>query len=939
MKSRFIPFLTVSILTLGTLSVKGQLLIEDFPGATALAQQLVGAGVTISNVTFTGNPAMAGIFENKGGTKIGIGSGIVLTSGRARTNGGTGVNGNGTTPASNTLADNGWGLPGDPDLGIEIGSSSLRDACILEFDFIPLGDSIRFNYVFSSEEYVSQYVCSFNDAFAFFISGPGFTGQKNIALVPNTSIPVSIFNVNDVPGGACPNNQAYFLDNSTNTQFTHDGLTTTLVAHEKVRPCEVYHLKLVIADVIDDAFDSGVFLEARSLSSNVIGMSNLTQIDPAGNSYLVEGCVPGSFTIKRPRKDPTALTVMLTYEGTAVNGIDYQLMPDQVTIPSNDDMVTVNIIPIVDNTSEGVETILVKALAGCATGLPSATTTIEIRDYDALVIVPQAADVCRNAPVQLTASPGYSVYQWDADPTLSDPSIANPVAIPSSPITTYIATATLGSCNAKDSVILRTKMVELLSTTNVNCKDGNTGAFMISGSSIWQTPVQFSIDGVNWQPAGSFSNLPAGSYWAKIKDAGCIDSVQVNIIQAFADLIADNSIISAASCTGGADGTITLSATGGKSPYTFSLDGNTFQSAGIFNVVPGDYSLTIRDANGCEAFTTATVALNNTVTLEAGQDVTICNGTSFKMESVSNSADLLWTPSASLDDPTLLTPTASPSDTTKYYITATTGVCIRLDSIQVNIRPAPIANAGADIDVCFGKVFEMSGSGGVEYLWSPSVGLTTAADIANPSAKAKQNITYHLAVKDMFGCSSLQKDEVSVTVTPVVKLTAGSDTIAAIGQPIQLHAKDRNNAGVTTYIWTPAGFLDDPTIANPVAILLQDQRFMITAATPEGCEGIDDILIKVYKGPDIYVPSGFTPDNNGLNDILKPIAVGIKELKFFRVFNRNGQMVFFTQQYSHGWDGRIKGVAQSTGTYVWMAEGIDYTGKTVIRKGVTTLIR
>ncbi len=95
----------------------------------------------------------------------------------------------------------------------------------------------------------------------------------------------------------------------------------------------------------------------------------------------------------------------------------------------------------------------------------------------------------------------------------------------------------------------------------------------------------------------------------------------------------------------------------------------------------------------------------------------------------------------------------------------------------------------------------------------------------------------------------------------------------------------------------------------------------------------------MYKGPDIYVPSGFTPNNDGLNDVLRPVPVGIQDFKFFRVFNRWGQMVFSTQDPKRGWDGRINGTQQGTSTYAWVAEGIDYKGNLVIRKGVVTIIR
>ncbi|MBL7746726.1 MAG: choice-of-anchor L domain-containing protein, partial [Chitinophagaceae bacterium] len=360
MKAPLTKLLFAVIFLLTGKLISAQLVVTNSPSALALAQRLAGDGVTISNVTFTGNLSMTGFFNHLGGTNIGIDSGIILTSGRARsTPAANGVNGNGTTAAENVDADNAWGLPGDADLAAAIGQpvSNLEDACILEFDFTPLGDSIKFNYVFSSEEYTPAFVCDFNDAFAFFISGPGITGLKNIALVPNTTIPVSIFNVNNVPGGTCPNNQLYYSDNRFNTLFTHDGHTTILTAKERVQPCQVYHLKLVISDVADDLFDSGVFLQARSLTSAITAITNLTQTDPVtGLSYLVEGCATGAFNIRRARKEPLPLNIQLSYGGSAINGVDVLALPTTAVIPANDSFVTIFVNPVMDLVPEGIET-------------------------------------------------------------------------------------------------------------------------------------------------------------------------------------------------------------------------------------------------------------------------------------------------------------------------------------------------------------------------------------------------------------------------------------------------------------------------------------------------------------------------------------------------------------------------------------------------------
>jgi gliding motility-associated-like protein len=156
---------------------------------------------------------------------------------------------------------------------------------------------------------------------------------------------------------------------------------------------------------------------------------------------------------------------------------------------------------------------------------------------------------------------------------------------------------------------------------------------------------------------------------------------------------------------------------------------------------------------------------------------------------------------------------------------------------------------------------------------------------------------------------------------------------------MQLHVAEVSTNSITHYSWSPADFLNDPLIASPVAILQRDQHYFVTGETAEGCQGFADVLIKVYKGPDIYIPTAFSPNHDGLNDILKALPVGIKEFHFFTVFNRSGQSIFTTRDASRGWDGTIRGIEQSTGVYVWIAEGIDVNGNTISRKGLVTIIR
>ncbi|RZM18869.1 MAG: hypothetical protein EOO88_39620, partial [Pedobacter sp.] len=377
-------------------TANAQLQITTAANAQALAQRLVGDGVTISNVVLIADPRSVGYFNNQSGTLLGIDSGIVLTNGRAKTDNTqtapAGLNGTGFVPASSVRADLDLNRLGDNDLDAILSGLQTNDATILEFDFVPLGDSIKFNYIFSSEEYPDYACTEFNDAFAFFIQGPGFPVKTNIALIPGTTEPVTINNINGSNCNPPTPFPQYFVDNSTNTRFTHNGHTKLFTALARVQPCQTYHLKLVIADVEDGSFDSGVFLEAKSLSSNATQLINLTQTDPlSGSSYLVEGCATGSLNIKRAAPGSFPLVINLSYGGTAVNGIDVQLLPPSIIIPANQDSVLLNIFPTMDLVPEGIETLKIYTLAGCAAGLPTDSTTIQLRDFDILGINPDTS--------------------------------------------------------------------------------------------------------------------------------------------------------------------------------------------------------------------------------------------------------------------------------------------------------------------------------------------------------------------------------------------------------------------------------------------------------------------------------------------------------------------------------------------------------------------
>jgi gliding motility-associated-like protein len=118
-----------------------------------------------------------------------------------------------------------------------------------------------------------------------------------------------------------------------------------------------------------------------------------------------------------------------------------------------------------------------------------------------------------------------------------------------------------------------------------------------------------------------------------------------------------------------------------------------------------------------------------------------------------------------------------------------------------------------------------------------------------------------------------------------------------------------------------------------------DISYTVLATTSAGCKGEASVNLKVYKGPEIYVPTAFTPNGDGRNDVFKPFPVGIKAYTYFRVYNRWGQLVYSTSDFNRGWDGKMNGKEQPTGTYVWMVEGITKENKKISKNGSVTLIR
>jgi len=408
------------------------------------------------------------------------------------------------------------------------------------------------------------------------------------------------------------------------------------------------------------------------------------------------------------------------------------------------------------------------------------------------------------------------------------------------------------------------------------------------------------------------------------------------------------------------DDCLTLSATATVSPVpppgttvTFVLYDGANELAnnttGIFTGLATGINYTVRaflnrDCGGPQTFTTFMFTNLPTVITNSPPAVCLPDGTAdltaaaITAGSVPGLIFSYWMNAAATDP--LANPSAVIAGT--YYIKGTpvTGGCSAARAVIVPSLPVPVGDAGTDIPICFEDNTQLNGSGGVTYSWSPSTFLDNP-NIANPRVinPASGTHVYHLTITDPNGCRSLADEQVAVIVAAPPLIGIVRDTVVAINQPLQLNATDANNSGFINYIWTPSTGLNDPFIPNPIAILDRDITYTIKAKTISDCEGAALVNVKVYQGPEIYVPTAFTPGGDGLNDLLKVTPVGMKEFHFFSIYNRWGERVFTTSDPRNGWDGNIKGIPQASNTYVWMVEAVDYKGNKVFRKGTVTLIR
>ena len=328
----------------------------------------------------------------------------------------------------------------------------------------------------------------------------------------------------------------------------------------------------------------------------------------------------------------------------------------------------------------------------------------------------------------------------------------------------------------------------------------------------------------------------------------------------------------------------------------------------------------------------------NAVTVNVMADTTICATDPVQLRAVTDGLRFNWQPAVSLNNPSILSPIARPVATTTYILTATVGGCTATDDVIVNVVPYPAANAGPDTTICYSTSAQFHATiSGSSFTWTPASTLNNPAAL-NPVATPLNTTAYILSVTDNLGCPKAGKDTLLVTVLPRVNAYAGKDTSVVVGQPLIFNA-----SGGSSYLWSPPTSLSKNDISNPTAIYdgsFDSIRYFVLVRNESGCSDLAQVAVRIFKtNPQIFVPSAFTPNGDGVNDVFRPIPVGITKINYFRVYNRWGQLVYASSSAEEGWNGKVGGVLQPTATYVWIVRGEDFTGKVVFAKGVMTLIR
>lgn len=779
-----------------------QIIVNSGVSPEDMVENIVGEGIVYSNVQFTGADISRGIFANGASTNIGLNSGIFLTSG-------AGYNIPGPNSSSSSSVNNGF--PGDPQL-TALASQQTYDAAVLEFDFIPESDTLRFRYVFGSEEYPEWVLNLYNDVFGYFVTGPDPAGgtyvNKNIALIPGTNLPVAIATINNV----IPSYPEYYVDNTGGLTIEYDGFTVVMTAWVLVVPCEEYHIKMAVADAGDGIYDTGVFIEENSFVSPKIEV--ITELIPSGvGNYMVEGCVEADIIFKIPASGWAPYTVHYEIQGTAINGVDYEEIPDSVYIPAGQDSGYIHIEPFYDGIVEGDETIvfIIENTLGCTTKWD--TVEIIILDYIQMETATSGNTmICDGQEVTIWVAavnglPPY-FYEWEGLPDENDSITVSP----NTTTTYYVEVTDMCDGSAQDSievVVNPVPDIQLGGDTTICFGD----TLMLHAGSGYL--------GYEWQDGSTDSTYMVtqpGTYWVEVNGTGGCTGGDTIVVDMFPPIQLEigNGSDPIIICEGDS---VILSAGPGFATYLWQ-DGSTDST--YVAKIEGMYWVTVTDFFGCDATDSVFLQVDEPPFVFLGNDTTICANEEYLLDAGPGFLNYVW--QGTIQGGQFFTV----EEEGTYCVEVTNSCGVTEDCIDIFMYPEVEVELGPDTVICQGESILLdAGSGFASYEWHDGWNLQYYDAI--------QTGLYSVVVEDIHSCTG--SDEIYVDVSdPQVDL--GPDTLFCEGETVTLDA----GPGFDQYIWHfGAG---GQTITVDTGGL-----FYVTVIDEYGCNAYSDIILQKFPQP------------------------------------------------------------------------------------------
>jgi len=800
----------------------------NYSNASWLVENVFLSGCSqVSGVTFTGNSQAIGHFTN--GASIGISEGIIIASGAAT---------NAQGPNNSTGVTSAFGTPGDANLTAltalaPCGSPAPTfDAASIQFSFVPLTNSVQFQYVFASDEY-PEYVCSsFDDVFGFFITGPGLPLQ-NIALIPGTSTFVAINTVNAI------SNSSFYNDNAAGSIITqYDGYTDVMTAVATgLTPCQTYTIKLAVADAGDSILDSAVFLAASSFNAgNAVFVSSF--VPSSGTQDAYEGCVDGYFEFVRG--DLTELSqpivLQITVTGTATPGSDYQTLPLTVTIPAGQISYQLPVIAYADFLAEGFESIIVQIneLQCNCTFPPPAQINIydSTEPFNAFISNPPT--ICPGEPVLIAviaSGSSFTPYTYLWSNGQSDPALfVSPF------VTTNYSVTVTDACGRTTATAIQVNVSNTPPNATINPAGpfcSNSSPVLLTAASaggIWSGPGVNPTTGV-FNPVTAFGTGPGPytiTYTISNFCGSSTQSTQITVNPVIVPVINPIAPVCQGTVT---TTTLTANVPGGiwSGP---GITGGT-NSSGQFSytlaasIGASPYIITYTTPAPCGSSTTTTISVLAQATAGITPGTSICNGQNTTI-TASGGGSYTWNTGSSSASITV-----SPTNTTTYIVTVTnTAGCTATanTTITVNNISPPSLTAPS---ICPGQNVSLNaGSGYIQYLWS--TGAASQTITVSPTV----NTTYSVTVTNVAGCTA--SASVLVTINSGIVPPNPVSTTICSGGSATLNA----GSGYATYSWSSGGSGQTVTI-SPASTT----TYTVTVSNIQGCTSTGTATVTVLTLP------------------------------------------------------------------------------------------